>query len=77
MGAAQLEAIGPIELTMNAHGAVESAKFFEKAKIIPAHYDGWAHWKEHREAVDNVFKSANLENRLVWLEPGLATLVAL
>lgn len=71
MGAAQLEAVGPIDLTMNASGAVETAKFFAKAKIIPAHYDGWAHWTEHREAIDKVFKAANLVDRLVWLEPGV------
>ena len=75
MGAAQIEAIGAIELTMNAHGAVDAANAFGKSKIIPAHYDGWNHWKEHREAVDKIFEQASLSDRLVWLQPGVATIV--
>ena len=71
MGAAQIDAVGPIELTMNAQGAVETAKAFPKAKIIPAHYDGWAHWTEQRETVDQVFKDEKLVDRLIWLEPGV------
>lgn len=75
MGAAQIEAVGPMELTMNADGAVKAANAFRNAKIIPAHYDGWAHWKEHRSAVHSVFVEANLAGRLIWLEPGVATIL--
>ena len=75
LGAAQIDLIGPIDLTMNAAGAVETARAFAGAVLVPAHYEGWAHFREPRTEVARVFAEAGLTNRLLWLEPGVATTV--
>jgi L-ascorbate metabolism protein UlaG (beta-lactamase superfamily) len=75
MGAARLDLIGPVNLTMNAEGAVETARAFGSATLIPAHVDGWAHFSESREAANRVLAAAGLTNRLRWLEPGVPMLI--
>ena len=55
LGAARIDIIGPIDLTMNATGAVETANTFSKAAIVPAHYEGWAHFSETQADVSRLF----------------------
>lgn len=71
LGAARLDAIGPVDLTMNARGAIEVARVFNSATLIPAHVEGWAHFSESQAEVAQVFAQENLTSRLHWLEPGV------
>jgi L-ascorbate metabolism protein UlaG (beta-lactamase superfamily) len=71
LGAARLPAIGLDPLTMTASEAVEAARAFGGAVIVPAHHDGWAHWTEGRAEVSTAFAAADLGDRLRWLEPGV------
>jgi L-ascorbate metabolism protein UlaG (beta-lactamase superfamily) len=75
LGAAQLDLIGPVDLTMNAAGAVETARAFAGAVLVPAHYEGWAHFREPAAEVARVFAEAGLTNRLLWLKPGITSTV--
>jgi hypothetical protein len=75
LGAARLDVIGPVDLTMNAAGAIEIAKAFPKGVLVPAHYEGWAHFSESAAEVVRAFEVAGLTNRLHWLKPGIATFV--
>jgi L-ascorbate metabolism protein UlaG (beta-lactamase superfamily) len=66
LGAAVLKAVGPAHLTMTAAEAVELAKHFKNATIIPLHFEGWEHFTESRAEIEAEFKKAGLLNRLRW-----------
>jgi hypothetical protein len=69
MGAARVPAVGPQHLTMTAQEAAELATYMPQAKIVPLHFEGWAHFSEGREVIKKVFTEAGLVNRLIWGEP--------
>ena len=72
MGAARVAAAGPAHLTFTANEGVEAARAFADAIIIPLHYEGWEHFSESREQIEDAFKAAGLEHRIRWMEPGSA-----
>ena len=69
MGAARVEAAGPAPLTMTAADGVELAKAMPEATIVPLHFDGWAHFSESKQVIEQTFKAAGLEHRLRWVDP--------
>jgi L-ascorbate metabolism protein UlaG (beta-lactamase superfamily) len=72
MGAARVPEVGPSHLTFTAAEAVEAARAFPDAIIIPLHYEGWAHFSESRQQVEETFAAAGLSHRLSWLNQGRA-----
>lgn len=70
MGAAQVDAVGPWHLTLTAEEAVEAARAFAGAAIVPLHFEGWRHFREHRQDIDRAFREAGLGDRLSWLPAG-------
>jgi L-ascorbate metabolism protein UlaG (beta-lactamase superfamily) len=70
MGAAQVPAVPNSPLTMTAVDAIEAARAFSRATIVPLHYEGWAHFTESREQIAESFAHAGLQHRLLWLPPG-------
>jgi L-ascorbate metabolism protein UlaG (beta-lactamase superfamily) len=72
MGAARVPEVGPEHLTFTAAEAVEAARAFTDALIVPLHYEGWAHFSESRRQVEEAFAAAGLNHRLHWPEPGRA-----
>jgi L-ascorbate metabolism protein UlaG (beta-lactamase superfamily) len=72
MGAARVPEVGPAHLTFTAGEALEAARAFSEATIIPLHFEGWAHLSESRTDIEQAFWSAGLEHRLRWPEPGQA-----
>jgi hypothetical protein len=36
------------------------------AKIVPLHFEGWAHFSEGRDVIESVFAEAGLKDRLIW-----------
>lgn len=77
LGAARVPEVGPFPLTMTAGEAVEVARVFTNAVIVPLHYEGWAHFSEGRADIAKAFESARLESRLRWLDPGRAIEIGL
>jgi len=73
MGAARVLEVGPAHLTFTAKEAVDAARAFPDAAIIPLHYEGWAHFSESRKEIEEAFASAGLQGRLKWMEPGRVT----
>ncbi len=73
MGAARVREVGTAHLTFTADEAVEAARAFSNAAIIPLHHEGWAHFSESRKQIEEAFASAGLAERLKWMEPGCAT----
>jgi L-ascorbate metabolism protein UlaG (beta-lactamase superfamily) len=70
LGAARVETAGPAPLTMTAAEAVEFARLAPQARIVPIHYEGWAHFTEGRDLIAETFRAAGLSERLVWLRAG-------
>jgi len=77
MGAARVAQVGTAHLTFTADEAVRAARAFPRATIVPLHYEGWEHFSESRERIEEVFASAGLGHRIQWMEPGCATTVIL
>jgi L-ascorbate metabolism protein UlaG (beta-lactamase superfamily) len=73
LGAARVAAAGPSHLTMTAEEGVEAARVFPGALIVPAHFEGWAHFSQGRSEIERAFADADLASRVRWLEPGRAT----
>lgn len=69
-GAAQTR--GPVSLTMTADDAIETARAFPHATIVPVHHQGWAHFTQSQDDVIQAFAAAGLSDRLHPLELGVA-----
>lgn len=70
LGAARVPEVGPFHLTMTADEAVEAARAFVEAVIVPVHFEGWAHFSEGRAEIGAAFEKAGLAERVRWPEPG-------
>lgn len=66
LGAARVPEVGPFHLTMTAEEAVLAARTFEKATIVPIHFEGWAHFSEGRDDIARAFQKAGVTDRVVW-----------
>jgi len=66
MGAAVVKNVGPDHLTMTVDEAIEAAAYFKHAKIVPLHFEGWAHFTESQAVIEEKFAKAGLLERLQW-----------
>lgn len=57
-------------LTMTAEQALEFARMAPHCRIVPIHYEGWAHFTEGREVIEQAFANADMSDRLIWLKAG-------
>jgi L-ascorbate metabolism protein UlaG (beta-lactamase superfamily) len=72
LGAASVPQVGPFYLTMTASEAVETARAFAGATIVPLHFEGWAHFSEGRKEIVQAFADAGMNDRVRWPESGRA-----
>ena len=63
-GAARVREVGPAHLTFTAAEAVTVARVFERALIVPLHFEGWTHFSETRDDLRRAFADAHLDHRL-------------
>jgi L-ascorbate metabolism protein UlaG (beta-lactamase superfamily) len=66
IGAARVPEVGPYHLTMTSAEAVETARAFPDAAIVPLHFEGWAHFSEGRDDIARAFEQAAMTQRLRW-----------
>ena len=64
MGAAVVKEVGNAHLTMTIDESLKVAKLFDKAIIVPMHFEGWGHFTEARVEIENKYKDAGLLNRV-------------
>jgi L-ascorbate metabolism protein UlaG (beta-lactamase superfamily) len=57
-------------LTLSSERAVEAAGVLESRKILPVHFDGWAHFSDDGASLRAAFAAAGLDDRLAFVEPG-------
>jgi hypothetical protein len=55
---------------MTAEEAVAFAHMTPDTRIVPIHYEGWAHFTEGRDVIEQAFASAAMSDRLIWLKAG-------
>jgi len=75
LGAATVPEVGSYHLTMTADEAKQAASVFPHARIVPLHFEGWAHFRERKDEINTAFQKAGIGDRLCWLEPGRAVTV--
>jgi L-ascorbate metabolism protein UlaG (beta-lactamase superfamily) len=68
MGAAVVEKVGPAHLTMTVDESLKVAQHFDKAFIVPLHFEGWEHFTESYPEIENKFRESGLIDRLKWAE---------
>jgi len=51
-------------LTLDSRSAAAAAAVLGAGLVVPAHYDGWAHFSEGRDEIERAFREAGLSSRL-------------
>jgi L-ascorbate metabolism protein UlaG (beta-lactamase superfamily) len=74
-GAAQTR--GPFNLTMNTNDAIETARAFPNAVIVPIHTEGWRHFSQGPRDLETSFKALGVGSRLRLPERGVAMAIDL
>jgi L-ascorbate metabolism protein UlaG (beta-lactamase superfamily) len=72
----RVEQPGGPRFTMSAEDAGKASLSVRASRIVPLHYEGWAHFTQGREEAARAFAAAGLTDRVRWLEPGVPTVVA-
>lgn len=64
---------GPFNLTMSTNDALDTAYAFKSALIVPVHSEGWSHYTENNDNLQEAFDILGIGKRLMLLEPGIPT----
>jgi L-ascorbate metabolism protein UlaG (beta-lactamase superfamily) len=74
LGGVRLPVTGPARYTMTARDAVELCGLIRPRTAIPVHYEGWAHFKEGREAIERELADApeDVRRSIRWVPIGEA-----
>jgi hypothetical protein len=60
---------------MDTNDAIETAHAFPDAAIVPIHCDGWGHFTQSAEGIEQSFRVLGITSRLRLLEPGVPTTI--
>jgi len=64
---------GPFNVTMGTNDAIDTAFAFPDATIIPVHFEGWSHYTETGEMLQQSFNALSIGGQLRILQPGVTT----
>ncbi|WP_121808181.1 MBL fold metallo-hydrolase [Mucilaginibacter kameinonensis] len=64
---------GPFNVTMGTNDAIDTAFAFPDATIIPVHFEGWSHYTETGEMLQQSFNALGIGGQLKILAPGKKT----
>lgn len=67
---------GPVQITMDGKSAIDLVRQIGAEVMVPVHYESWKHFTEFGSGLQNIVKKEGFEDRVKWLSPGVATLVA-
>lgn len=62
---------GPFNVTMGTNDVLDTAAAFPNATIIPVHFEGWSHYTETGDMLQQSFNALGIGNRLMILQPGI------
>jgi L-ascorbate metabolism protein UlaG (beta-lactamase superfamily) len=66
LGEVQFPITGPVRYSMTAHDAIELSRAVRPRIAIPVHYEGWSHFHEGRNAIEQQIDRAPNEARDVF-----------
>jgi L-ascorbate metabolism protein UlaG (beta-lactamase superfamily) len=74
LGGVRFPISGPLHYTLTAAQAVELGGLIRPHTVIPIHYEGWKHFREGRDAIEDEFATASedFQNSIRWLPLGAA-----
>ena len=61
---------GVLQITMDGEQAVRLSHDIEPRVVVPMHFEGWNHFEEGKQALQEVFGKAGVEDKFKFLEPG-------
>jgi len=64
---------GPFNVTMSTNDAIDTAFAFPAATIIPVHFEGWSHYTETGEMLQQSFTTLGIADQLKILKAGVKT----
>jgi L-ascorbate metabolism protein UlaG (beta-lactamase superfamily) len=72
LGGVQFPVTGPVHYTMTAEKGVELCRLAQPNVVMPIHYEGWQHFRQSEDMVEQVFGQADedVRGRLRWLPLG-------
>jgi L-ascorbate metabolism protein UlaG (beta-lactamase superfamily) len=72
LGAVQFGITGPLRYTMTGREGVKLCELVQPHTVIPVHYEGWRHFTQGRDTIEEAFSSAptNIRQALAWLPIG-------
>jgi len=70
MGAATVPAVGGRRLSMNGEEGARVTQTLGLKVAFPAHFEGWEHYQEGKEGIEQAFRDADLTASLHLLDPG-------
>jgi L-ascorbate metabolism protein UlaG (beta-lactamase superfamily) len=78
LGGVRFPITGPVRYTMTAGDAVELCGLIRPRTVIPVHYEGWKHFQQGRQEIEQEFEGApeDVRRRIRWLPPGVETEIA-
>jgi L-ascorbate metabolism protein UlaG (beta-lactamase superfamily) len=56
LGAVRFGITGPVRYAMTAREAVDLCALLRPRTVLPVHYEGWGHFHEGRQAIEDVFR---------------------
>jgi L-ascorbate metabolism protein UlaG (beta-lactamase superfamily) len=73
LGGVRFPVTGPVRYTMTARDAVQLIGLVRPRIAIPLHYEGWAHFKQGRAAIERELAAAldDISRRFEWLALGV------
>jgi L-ascorbate metabolism protein UlaG (beta-lactamase superfamily) len=72
LGGVRFPVTGPVRFTLTARDAIELCALVQPRTAIPIHYEGWAHFREGRDAIERELAAApaDVRDRVRWVPIG-------
>ncbi|KAL2136171.1 hypothetical protein VTI74DRAFT_5224 [Chaetomium olivicolor] len=67
---------GPLKITMDGADAARLFKEIGADVLVPMHFESWAHFTEKREELLQAFEREGVMDKVLWLQPGMRTVLA-
>ncbi|KAG9501682.1 hypothetical protein J7337_007373 [Fusarium musae] len=61
---------GFVQITMGGEDAVKMMEVLEADVLVPMHFESWTHFTQDGTALEEIFTSGGLGNKVIWLSSG-------
>ncbi|KAK3392929.1 beta-lactamase superfamily domain-containing protein [Podospora didyma] len=64
---------GPMQITLDGAQASHLLRDLGADLLVPMHFESWGHFYEKREELAAAFEKEGIQDKVLWLEPGVKT----